>query len=131
NHRCTRLGSIDRAVCSDLDIVAYLHDADLRDLYAGIPHPHISESIRADDGAAMDHHVSSQATTVVERHVSVKDTFRTDLTIVPDIAARKDNCPLADARVVADNRVRADAYLGPELDVLADYCCWMNADTGG
>lgn len=99
---------VDVGVRADFYVVAQRYRAGLRDFEPRIAGEGESETVRADDRAAVDFDVSAECAAVINDGVGMQDDFVAQFAIVLDDGVCQDAAAFAEHGVRADVGVRAD-----------------------
>src|SRR5262249_34034405 len=106
--------AVDSRVRTDLDVVLDADDADLRDLPVLLAVPDVSESVRADDRARVEHAAAADRAAVVDDGVGVEATVRADRDVGAHGGARADHRARANPRARSDGRAGLDRHAGAQ-----------------
>src|SRR6185369_15913777 len=119
-------GAIHAAIGADLDEVADLDAAHLREFVPAVAIHDVPESVRADDGARVDDGAASDIHVVVDGDVGVEHAAFAQQHAFADEASGADAGGDTDARALAHHGVRPDVDQGAEFHVFADDGGGMN-----
>src|ERR1700730_14163543 len=119
--------AVDTGISSDLDVIANLDTADLRELFVMVAAADKAEAVRAQDTACMHNSAIADGDVLVNGHVSVQKAMGAQAHAVSNSAARSDARPFADVRACTHCRVGSDGGRFRDLGVRSDYRARMNA----
>ena len=79
--------AIDAGIRADLDIIADLDAADLREFFVMVAGAHESKSVRAQHAAGMEDGAIADSDVVIDSHVGMQQAIRADADAVSDGAS--------------------------------------------
>src|SRR6185437_3262875 len=118
--RRSGLSTVDARVGADLDVVAELHVADLRDLAKRAVDEDVTESVASDDRSRLQHDALSRNATVEQHRAWMKERVFADDGVCSDDRACKKHGSGPNARAGADGHQRADHDVVADLGGLVD-----------
>ena len=118
---------VNGGVAADFNVVGDLDRSCLWEFRVAAVLKHISESIAADDRAAMQNHTRAKPDAGVERHAWIEEAIFAQNGSLSHDATRPDRRPRSQCGPVADHCPRSDGDFIAHHDTVADHCCRVDS----
>src|SRR5215469_4703876 len=126
NARVVQRAAVNRGVRANLDVVANLHNPDLRKFPMLSFSESVAEPVRANHRARMNLHAMADSSVVIESHPGMHAAVVSNPASCADDAMRADLGSCADMSIFANHRIRPDARAPSNASERSNNCRRMN-----